>query len=90
MDESEIELDHGGTIFLDEIGDLPMAMQAKLLRVLQEGEIEKVGGQKNIPIDVRVIAAALERCHGDRNAAIQELKVSRRTFYRKLSEYDLS
>ena len=37
-----------------------------------------------------VIAAALERCHGDRNAAIQELKVSRRTFYRKLAEYGLS
>lgn len=53
----KFELAHGGTIFLDEIGDLPMAMQAKLLRVLQEGEIEKVGGQKNIPIDVRVIAA---------------------------------
>ena len=53
----KFELAHGGTIFLDEIGDLPMAMQAKLLRVLQEGEIEKVGGQKSIPIDVRVIAA---------------------------------
>lgn len=53
----KFELAHGGTIFLDEIGDLPMAMQAKLLRVLQEGEIEKVGGQKSVPIDVRVIAA---------------------------------
>lgn len=53
----KFELAHGGTIFLDEIGDLPMAMQAKLLRVLQEKEIEKVGGQRSMPIDVRVIAA---------------------------------
>ena len=53
----KFQLADGGTIFLDEIGDLPMAMQAKLLRVLQEGEIEKVGGQKSVPIDVRVIAA---------------------------------
>lgn len=51
------ELANGGTIFLDEIGDMPYAMQAKLLRVLQEREIEKIGRSKSIPIDVRVIAA---------------------------------
>lgn len=47
----------GGTIFLDEIGDMSLAMQAKLLRVLQEGEIEKIGSTRSITVDVRVIAA---------------------------------
>jgi transcriptional regulator with PAS, ATPase and Fis domain len=52
-----IELANGGTLFLDEIGDLPMHLQAKLLRVLQEREIQRVGGVRFIPIDVRLIAA---------------------------------
>src|SRR2546428_4944481 len=47
----------GGTLFIDEVGDMPAAMQAKLLRVLQEGELEKVGGDEVIKVDVRVIAA---------------------------------
>ena len=51
------ELADGGTIFLDEIGDLPLELQAKLLRVLQEGEFERVGGTETITVDVRVIAA---------------------------------
>lgn len=53
----KFEIANGGTIFLDEIGDMDKAMQAKLLRVLQEQEIERVGGVKPIKIDVRVIAA---------------------------------
>jgi transcriptional regulator with GAF, ATPase, and Fis domain len=51
------ELADGGTIFLDEIGDLPMDLQSKLLRVLQEGEFERVGSSKTLQVDVRTIAA---------------------------------
>ena len=51
------ELADGGTIFLDEVGDLPLKLQAKLLRVLQEGEFERLGSGKTIKVDVRVIAA---------------------------------
>ncbi|QAT42345.1 sigma-54 interaction domain-containing protein [Aminipila luticellarii] len=53
----KFELANGGTLFLDEIGDMPFSMQAKLLRVLQTGEIEKIGRQKNVPVNVRLIAA---------------------------------
>ncbi len=51
------EMAHRGTIFLDEVGDVPAAMQAKLLRVLQERRFERVGGSQNVEVDVRVIAA---------------------------------
>jgi transcriptional regulator with GAF, ATPase, and Fis domain len=51
------ELAHGATIFLDEIGELPLELQAKLLRVLQEGEFERLGSSRTIKVDVRVIAA---------------------------------
>ena len=53
----KFEQAHHGTIFLDEIGDMPLAMQAKLLRVLEEGEVERIGGDKPITVDVRVIVA---------------------------------
>ena len=51
------ELADGGTIFLDEVGDLPLDAQVKLLRVLQEKEFERLGGEKNLHVDVRVVAA---------------------------------
>lgn len=51
------ELSHGGTIFLDEVGEIPMELQSKLLRVLQEGEFERLGSSQTIKINVRVIAA---------------------------------
>ncbi|MBF0460833.1 MAG: nif-specific transcriptional activator NifA [Magnetococcales bacterium] len=51
------ELAHGGTLFLDELGEISPAFQAKLLRVLQEGEFERVGGEQTLRVDVRIIAA---------------------------------
>ena len=53
----KFELAKGGTVFLDEVGDIPLVLQAKLLRVLQEREIEKLGGRRRIPIDVRILSA---------------------------------
>jgi DNA-binding NtrC family response regulator len=53
----KFEQAEGGTLFLDEIGDMPLAMQAKLLRVLEEGEVERVGGDKPIKVNVRAIVA---------------------------------
>ncbi len=55
--KGRFEMAHNGTLFLDEMGELPLDLQAKLLRVLQEGEFERVGGNKTIKVDVRVIAA---------------------------------
>ncbi len=53
----KFELAHGGTLFLDEIGELPLSLQAKLLRALQQGEIQRVGADEIIRVDVRLIAA---------------------------------
>src|SRR5881227_4297407 len=53
----KFELAKGGTVFLDEVGDIALPLQAKLLRVLQEREIEKLGGRRRIPIDVRILSA---------------------------------
>ena len=53
----KFEQAHGGTLFLDEIGDMPQTMQAKLLRLLQEGELERVGGERPVVVDTRVVVA---------------------------------
>jgi two-component system NtrC family response regulator len=59
----KIETAAGGTLFLDEIGDMPSSLQAKLLRFLQERVVERVGGRKEIPVDVRVICATHKDLH---------------------------
>ena len=72
------ELAGGGTIFLDEIGDLSLDLQVKLLRVLQEGTFERVGGSATIKVDVRVIAAT----HRDLQAAVESGRFRADLFYR--------
>lgn len=72
------EVAHGGTIFLDEIGELPKAMQAKLLRVLESGEIRRVGENKTTQVDVRVICAT----HRDLQAMVAEEEFREDLMYR--------
>jgi transcriptional regulator with GAF, ATPase, and Fis domain len=72
------ELADGGTIFLDEIGDLPLDLQVRLLRVLQEGELERVGGTRTLRVDVRVIAAT----HHDLEEAVSAGIFRADLFYR--------
>ena len=76
--KGRFELANNGTIFLDEIGDMPMLLQVKLLRVLQERQIEPVGATDTQDIDVRVIAAT----HRDLDKAVQEGKFREDLFYR--------
>lgn len=76
--KGQFQLANYGTIFLDEIGDMPLSMQSKLLRVLQEKEIQRVGGQKSIPVDVRVIAAT----HRDLEKMVEEGKFRQDLYYR--------
>jgi two-component system nitrogen regulation response regulator NtrX len=64
----KFEQAHGGTLFLDEIGDMPPAMQAKLLRLLQEGELERIGGERPIVVNTRVIVAT----HRDLEALVRK------------------
>ncbi|HVT03109.1 MAG TPA: sigma 54-interacting transcriptional regulator [Thermoanaerobaculia bacterium] len=74
----KFELAQGGTVFLDEIGDIPMTLQAKLLRVLQEREIEKLGGRRKIKVDVRILAAT----HRDLEKMIDTMEFRQDLYYR--------
>ncbi len=74
----KFELAQGGTIFLDEIGDMPLSLQAKLLRVIQERKFERVGGVREIQADIRIIAAT----HRDLEVEIREKRFREDLFYR--------
>jgi len=74
----KIESANGGTLMLDEIGDLPHALQAKLLRFLQERVIERLGGRQEIPVDVRIVCAT----HQDLKVLIKEGRFREDLFYR--------
>jgi transcriptional regulator with GAF, ATPase, and Fis domain len=54
---------HGGTLFLDEIGDMPLSLQSKILRFLEQGEVQRIGGNDNLKVDVRVVAATNADLH---------------------------
>ena len=69
---------NGGTLFLDEIGDLPLPVQVKLLRVLQEKVVERLGGRKEIPVDVRIVAAT----HHDMTALVRAGRFRLDLYYR--------
>jgi two-component system response regulator AtoC len=78
MKKGKFEIAHQGTIFLDEIGDLPLGLQAKLLRVLQERKFARVGGVENIEVNVRLIAAT----NSDLEKIIEEKKFREDLYYR--------
>ncbi len=74
----KIEQASGGTIFLDEIGDMPFSLQAKILRLLQEKSIERLGGRQTIPVDVRIIAAT----NRDLETAVSQGRFREDLYYR--------
>ncbi|MFK9092202.1 sigma-54 interaction domain-containing protein [Bacillus salipaludis] len=76
--KGQFEVANNGTLFLDEIGDMPLSMQSKLLRVLQEKEVQRVGGQKSIAVDVRIIAAT----HRDLEKMVEQGKFRQDLYYR--------
>src|SRR5215510_3167976 len=78
LKKGKMELAHGGTVFLDEVGDISTELQTKLLRFLQEREFERVGGNKPINVDVRIIAAT----NRDLTAAVRENRFREDLYYR--------
>jgi DNA-binding NtrC family response regulator len=74
----KIEQADGGTIFLDEIGDMPLSIQAKILRLLQERSVERLGGRREIPVDVRILAAT----NRDLEAAVEKGRFREDLYYR--------
>ncbi|HLD47105.1 MAG TPA: sigma-54 dependent transcriptional regulator, partial [Desulfobaccales bacterium] len=74
----KFEQAHGGTVFLDEIGDMPFSIQSKILRLLQERSIERLGGREPIPVDVRIIAAT----NRDLEAALAQGRFREDLYYR--------
>jgi transcriptional regulator with PAS, ATPase and Fis domain len=74
----KIEQANGGTVFLDEIGDMPFGIQSKILRLLQEKSIERLGGRETIPVDVRIIAAT----NRDLEVALQQGRFREDLYYR--------
>jgi DNA-binding NtrC family response regulator len=81
----KFEQAHGGTLFLDEIGDMPTAMQAKLLRLLQEGELERIGGERPIVVNTRVIVAT----HRDLEALVRK-GVFREDLYHRIFVFPIT
>jgi two-component system, NtrC family, response regulator len=76
--EGKIEIADGGTLFLDEVGDIPLPLQVKLLRFLQERTIERIGGRRQIPVDVRVVCAT----HRNLNQMIADQSFREDLYYR--------
>lgn len=76
--EGKIEMAEGGTLFLDEVGDIPLPLQVKLLRFLQERVVERIGGRRTIPVDVRIVCAT----HQDLEAMIGRQEFREDLYYR--------
>jgi transcriptional regulator with GAF, ATPase, and Fis domain len=75
---------HGGTLFLDEIGDMPLALQSKILRFLEQGEVQRIGGNDNLKVDVRVVAAT----NADLQTLVQQ-KLFREDLYYRLAIFPI-
>jgi transcriptional regulator with GAF, ATPase, and Fis domain len=76
---------HGGTLFLDEIGEMPLALQSKILRFLEQGEVQRIGGNDNLKVDVRVVAAT----NADLKTQVEQ-KLFREDLYYRLAVFPIS